>query len=211
MRSISLALSIVSLVSMTACSAATSSAPDATSGGDASAPPALAGHWVSDCTPSPQADGSTQYFVLDFDLADARWDLDYVVHGDAACTAPLLTVHIAGPYALERPSASVEGAWEARFAFDEKTIRPEVDALRDVLNGLDGCGAEDFATGVANDVYTTGCAPFGQYPRERCEADYDLVRVVDDTLFFGARPADNDMCTAERRPTALSPVGARRQ
>lgn len=201
----------ISLASLTACSTAASSAPDATSGGDASAPPALAGHWASDCTPSPQADGSTQYSVLDFDLTDTRWDLDYVVHGDAACTAPLLTVHIAGPYALERPSASVDGAWEARFAFDEKTLRPEVDALRDVLNGLDGCGAEDFVTGVASDVYATGCAPLGQYPRERCEADHDLVRVVGDTLFFGARPADNDMCTAERRPTALSTVGARRR
>ena len=206
-------LSILGLaIALSACGGSSSpDAPDATSGGDAAAAPSLAGRWVSDCTPSPQTDGSTQYFRLDFELTDARWDLDYVVHGDATCSSPLVTVAIAGSYELTRPSASVEGAWEARFGFDSKTIRPEVDALRDVLNGLEGCGAEDFATGVAQDVYASGCPAFGQYPRSACEADHDLVHVEGDALYFGARPADNDMCTPERRPTALSPVANRRR
>jgi hypothetical protein len=166
---------------------------------------------VSDCTPSPQADGSTQYFRLDFDLTPTEWALDYVVHGDPACDVPLVTVHIEGPYALERPSDAVAGAWEARFGFTSKTIRPEVDGLRDFLNSLEGCGTADFETGVAQDVYASGCAGFGQYPQASCDADYDLVRLDGDSLFFGARPADNDMCTPEKRPTALSPVANRRQ
>lgn len=195
-----------------ACGSPSSPSPDATTGGeDAAAPPSLAGRWVSDCLPSPQPDGSTQYFQLDFDLGASAWDLDYVVHADDACAVPLVTVSIAGPYALERPSDAVAGAWEARFGFDSKTIRPEVDGLRDFLNSLEGCGEADFETGVAQDVFASGCAGFGQYPASACPADYDLVRLDGDTLQFGARPADNDMCTPDKRPTTLSPVQSRRQ
>lgn len=175
------------------------------------AAPDIAGRYVSDCLPSLQADGSTQYLRLDFDLDDAAWKLDYVTHADDACATKLVTVHIEGPYELERPSTAVEGAWEARFGFTTKTIRPEVDGLRDYLNSLDGCGAADFATGVAQDVLGTGCAGFGQYPGADCPADYDLVKRDGDDLFFGARPADNNMCTAAKRPAALSPVANHRR
>jgi hypothetical protein len=173
--------------------------------------PSIAGRWVSDCTPSPQADGSTQYFRLDFDIQAADWAVDYTVHGDAACTVPLVTVHIEGPYTFERPSDAVAGAWEARFGFTRKTIRPEVDGLRDFLNSLEGCGTNDFATGVAQDVYASGCPSFGQYPQAICEADYDLVRLEGDSLVFGVRPADNNMCAPDRRPSAMSPVVNRRR
>lgn len=190
----------IALMSLLACDPAA---------GDAA--PDLAGRWRSDCLASPQADGSTNYIRLDFDLGAEDWRLDYVTHGDAACEAPLVTVAIAGTYALAAPSAVVDGAWEARFAFTAKTIRPEVDALRDYLNSLDGCGSVDFVTGVAQDVYGPGCPAFGMYPRARCDADHDLVRRDGDDLYFGARPADNDMCSPERRPTALSAAPNRRR
>ncbi|MBX3248237.1 MAG: hypothetical protein KF901_13745 [Myxococcales bacterium] len=213
-----IALSLLAIGS-TGCGDSTPATPDATTGGDAGgmpsldggAPPSLDGRWSSDCLPSPQADGSTQYFRLDFDLASARWDLDYVVHGDPACEVPLVTVSIAGPYTLERPSPTVAGAWEARFGFERKTIRPEVDGLRDFLNSLDGCGEAEFETGVAQDVFASGCPAFGQYPESVCPADYDLVKREGQVLRFGERPADNDMCTPEKRPTTLSPVENRRR
>ena len=184
---------------------------DSRAGSDADGAPNLAGAYVSDCTPSPQADGSTQYFRLEFTMTEARWDLDYVAHADAACTVPLVTVAIAGPYTLERRSPTVPGAWEARFAFDAKSIRPGVDGLRDFLNGLEPCGASDFETGVAQDIYATGCPGFGQYAQASCTADYDLVLLDSEGLRFGERPADNNMCTPERRPTALSSVVSRRR
>lgn len=40
----------------------------------------------------------------------------------------------------------------------------------------------------------------------RCAADFDLVARSGDRLRFGARPADNDLCTADKRPTALRPM-----
>jgi hypothetical protein len=214
MRSVTSSLVAITSLFAVACGGSSAPAsPDASSGGEdgGATPPSLAGRWISACAPSPQPDGSTQYIRLDFDIAEDDWALDYVVHGDAECTVPLVTVHVDGPYQLERPSASVDGAWEARLGFAHKTIRPEIDALRDVLNGIDGCGAADFETGVAQDVYESGCAPFGQYPRTACEADHDLVRVEGDALHFGARPADNDMCTAANRPASLSPLASLRQ
>lgn len=183
---------------------------DATTGSDSGRAPALAGSYSSACLPSPQADGSTQYLRLDFGLTETRWDLDYIVHADDACSVRLLTVAIAGPYSIERPSSVVEGAWEARFGFDTKTVRPEVDGLRDYLNTLEPCGAGEFETGVAQDVFGAGCPALGQYPQARCAADYDLVRLDAEGLHFGARPADNDMCEPARRPTALGLVVQRR-
>lgn len=63
------------------------------------------------------------------------------------------------------------------------------------------CGLDD-----PQSVAEEGCAAFGQYPVDACPADYDLVARDGDTLYFGQRPADNDMCTPERRPTELSPL-----
>lgn len=180
-------------------------------GDDGEETPDISGRWLSACMPSPQADGSTQSIRLDFALTQSDWTLDYVTHGDDACTVPVVTVAIAGPYTLEQESAEVEGAWEARFGFTSKTIRPEVDGLRDYLNSLEGCGSAEFVTGEAQDVYASGCPAFGQYPRSSCEADFDLVKLDGDALYFGARPADNDMCTPEKRPTTIGPAANLRQ
>lgn len=202
------------LVAALGCSGGVPVTPENAGAGGSTAeaaPPSLVGRWQSDCNPSPQADGSTQYARLDFDLTASTWSLEYVVFADAGCEVKLVTVAIAGDYALERPSDVVDGAWEARFGFDEKTIRPEVDGLRDALNGMEGCGASEFETGMAQDVLATGCPGFGQYPAATCSADHDLVKLDGDAIFFGARPADNNMCAPDRRPAALSPAANHRQ
>ena len=162
----------------------------------------VAGHWVSECTPTPDGKG---HFTMDFHDTTDRWQLAYVVFGDVACTTPLVTVDIAGPYQIGGASAHVDGAREAVFQFDKKAITPNAQPLADALNGMSDCGG-GFAVGRPHDVYERGCPEFGQYPRASCAADYDLVWRDADTLRFGQRPADNNMCTAERRPTSLSPV-----
>ncbi|MGE5183267.1 MAG: hypothetical protein ACM31C_14455 [Acidobacteriota bacterium] len=186
---------ITSILFLAACGTHAGPAP-------APHPSDLAGHWVSDCTPSPQADGSTKYVTLDFHNTSARWQLAYALFGDRACTARLVTVGIAGSYELGG-AASVPGAREAVFRFDRKTITPAIQPLADALNGMPGCGG-GFAVGAARDVYEHGCPGFGQYPRAACQADYDLVSRHDGELRFGKRPADNNMCSADRRPTELS-------
>ncbi|CAN5287646.1 hypothetical protein BH09MYX1_BH09MYX1_39420 [soil metagenome] len=187
------------IVTVAACSPTPSTPPPA------STAPVLDGHWVSACTASPQADGSTQYVKLDAILGKTDWKLDYVVHGDAACSARLVTITIDGDYALDRPSPTLEGAWEARFGFAHKSITPHVDGLVAALTGAK-CGAKPWKVGEAQDVFDAGCAAFGQYPKASCGADYDLVGVVGGKLHFGERPKDNDMCVAAKRPAALAQI-----
>jgi hypothetical protein len=192
-------LKLLALTVLTACGGATSqSGPD-----DA---PTLAGRWASSCMPQPQADGSTQYIRLIFDLSADTWALDYSTFADDACSMPLLTVDINGPYVLGGPSTAVAGAFEGEFGFESKTVTAHDPGIVGWLSSLQGCGEGAWVAGTAKDVYGVGCAALGQYPKASCSADYDVVAIVDGKLRFGARPADNNMCRPEARPTALSPM-----
>ena len=112
-----------------------------------------------------------------------------------------MTVDIAGDYTLEGASEAVEGARNGTFGFSTKTVTPHVDGAVDVVNGA--CGVETAEVGVALDI-SGGCAGLGAYPIAECESDYDIVRLNEDgTLSFGARPADNNMCTEDKRPTTF--------
>ena len=171
---------------------------------DAATPPSVTGHWASACFAAPQADGSTLYASLDLVGTDPdHWSIDYTLHGDAQCTAKLVTISIHGEYDVLEPSPTVSGAWDARFGFDDKTITPFAQPIADAL-GAAKCGTAPWQLGVAQSVYAGGCAAFGQNPQEKCSADYDLLSVQGTTLHFGNRPADNDMCTPDKRPTQLS-------
>ncbi len=185
------------LLSLNACGAS------ASSDRDPAATPDLSGDYLSPCTPSPQADGTTNYFNLDFSLTQATWTVDYTVHADQACATKLLTVRIEGPYTISAPSQSVPGAYEARFDFSRKAMTPHVQQLADTLNSIPGCGEGGWQVGASGSV-AAGCAPFGQYPLADCSADHDLVRLTDAGIEFGARPADNNMCSPDKRPTKLS-------
>lgn len=164
--------------------------------------PNIAGRWKSACTPA----GNDQFFSLDFDIQAATWAIDYVVFGDQACAQKFLTVRIEGPYELTAPSKAVEGAWEARFGFSKKTVTPHAAAAASFLESAQGCGQTGFAEGQPKDISASGCGALGQRPVARCGADYDLVKLEGDVLKFGARPADNDMCTEAKRPTAIAPL-----
>lgn len=177
-----------------ACGGTTPSmAPDAPAGVD------LAGHWRSPCVDP----GTGQALRLTFDLTATTWKLAYESFGDAACTVPALVVDIAGPYEVTRPSPTVAGAHEAVFGFSTKTVTPRSEGAAQFL--ATACGGGTFTAGTATDI-TAGCAGLGAYPISSCPADFDLVARTGDRLQFGARPADNNMCTEDRRPTALSPI-----
>ena len=186
---------------LSACGAATPPPAVTADGGT----PDVRGHWESGCVPN-----GAQSLSLTFDLEATTWTLDYDTFGDAACASPFLTVHIDGPYEIGAPSA-VEGAHEARFGFDHKTVTPHGDAAVSFLGSLGECGSGTWTDGVAGDVLTAGCLGLGQRPGSSCSADYDLVSLAADGLHFGQRPTDNDMCTPERRPAALSPLALQRR
>ena len=162
----------------------------------------VAGRWQSDCL-GPQ-NGS--WSRLTFDNSATEWKLDYDSFGDAACKAALGTVHIEGPYRIEGSSSVVAGAAEGVFSFAKRTVTPRAQGFADFLHSAGGCGGGTFTVGVATDILEKGCAGLGAYPRATCSEDHDLVRRDGKELHFGERPANNDMCTKEKRPRALSKI-----
>lgn len=163
---------------------------------------AMVGDWQGSCFDA----GNGQHAQLTFHIEASRWAVDYVVYGDGACSAAaaLGDVHIAGPYQIVGPSSMVTGASEAVFSFDTRTITPKAQGFADYLDTLSGCGEGGFQVGMAADVYAAGCPSLGSYPAAMCPADYDVVKVDATSLQFGQRPTDNNMCTADKRPSALS-------
>lgn len=169
-------------------------------GASASASQSLVGHWTGACSPK----GATQGSTVTFDIGAKNWAIDFDMFSDRTCTTRFVTLHIEGPYAIGAASTVVPGARDAKFSFSKKTITAHVDAAEQFLSGANGCAIPGFAIGVARDISVTGCAAMGQRPIAACEADYDLAHVEGERLTFGARPADNDLCTPAKRPVALS-------
>lgn len=159
----------------------------------------LVGTWVGPCFPSPQGDGS--HNQLTFRMTAGAWDLDYTAFGDAACSAKFLTVNIQGDYTLGGASAVEAGAREGTFGFRSKTVTPHLDAAVGVVNGA--CAVTTAKVGEKLDI-GGGCAGLGAYPIADCASDSDIVRLQGNVLSFGARPADNNMCTPEKRPTSFT-------
>jgi len=139
---------------------------------------------------------------LTFEFTETNWDLDYVANGDENCTMPFMTVNIVGDYTLEEASDVVEGARNGTFGFTTKTATGHMEDALTVIN--DACGVTDTVLDVPLDI-AGGCAGLGAYSITDCPADYDIVMLSEDgnTLSFGARPADNDMCTPDKRPTTF--------
>lgn len=204
MNSQSLLLALT-LPLLAACSAAPPPPAEGPAPAPANAAPELAGRWVSDCVKVSEQ----QIMKLDFRIAKDTWDLDYTTYADAACQTKFLTVHIEGPYEIGQASATAQGAFNGKFGFTKKTVTPHIDAAAGFLGSEKGCGGK-WVTGAAVDIGEKGCAGLGQRPVGACGADYDLVFTDGKLLTFGDRPADNDMCTEDKRPKALSKLSMKK-
>ncbi len=68
--------------------------------------------------------------------------------------------------------------------------------------GMADCG---LTPNLETDISETGCAAWR--PVSVCGQDHDLIAMTEGGVQFGVRPADNDMCTADKRPTARCVAG----
>lgn len=137
----------------------------------------------------------------EFAFRDGHWSLVFTFALDPEMRRPVFRFRTGGPYELRGPAA-VPGAYDAVFFEDSKhvTLLTE-DAALVAAMGLAACG---LVLGVEADISVRGCARWK--PVAECREDHDLLALdADGGLRFGVRPADNDMCTADRRPTALLP------
>ncbi len=166
-----------------------------------SAAPAIEGTWSSPaCESTP--DGS-MHFTRTFKIDKGAWAIDFSTYGDAACKEKMVTVDIDGPYKLEKPSPKVKGATEAQFLFTRRKATPKSEGAAKWLSSVKACGKADWKAGESVDIDASGCPQLGAYPKAQCAGEFDLVKVEGDQLFFGARPADGNLCSKEKRPAQL--------
>lgn len=156
--------------------------------------PAVKGTWKS-ATPEDMGNGS--FCTREFKMTDSTWALTFTIYADKDARTPLVAMGFEGPWHATGESKKVAGASEATFEFKKKTVTLLAkDAAKGF--GMDGCG---LSVGKPKDVSKSGCsfvASVEAYGRE-----FDLLKRDGDQLFFGARPADGNMSTEERRPVSL--------
>jgi hypothetical protein len=143
----------------------------------------------------------------EFAFRDGQWTLVFTFALDPELQRPVFRFRTGGPYRVGAPAAAVPGAFEAVFLEDSKhlTLLTADPALAAAM-GLAACG---LTPGVEADISARGCA--GWKPVAACREDHDLLALdAAGGLRFGVRPRDNDMCTPDRRPTALLPPVWRR-
>jgi hypothetical protein len=142
------------------------------------------------------------YGTREFVFAGGRWSLTFTHALDPAMTQRTFQFRTGGAYRVAEPSAAVAGAFHTVFDEDWKHVTlltpvPEVAAAM----GMADCG---LTVNMEADISDTGCAAWR--PVAECGQDHDLLALSDEGLHFGIRPADNDMCTPDRTPTALLPA-----
>jgi hypothetical protein len=159
---------------------------------------ALHGTWISPAVESWYGGFGTREFVF----ADGQWRLTFTHALDPGMTMRTFQFRTGGAYRVVGPSPAVEGAFHTVFDEDWKhvtllTAVPEIVAGM----GMADCG---LTLNLETDISETGCAAWA--PVAVCGEDHDLLALTDEGLHFGVRPADNDMCTADKVPTALLPA-----
>jgi hypothetical protein len=155
----------------------------------------LSGAYVS-TAPEPWYGGyGTRRFTFD----RGNWSLTFTHALDASMQNRTFQFRTEGPYQVGKASSAVPGAFEATFYEDVKfvTLLTSDAAILNAF-GFAHCGLK---LNVEVDISRTGCA--GWKPVSECREDHDLLATSAAGLHFGVRPRDNNMCTADRRPTAL--------
>jgi hypothetical protein len=138
----------------------------------------------------------------EFVFADGQWSLTFIHALDPGMTQRTFRFRTGGGYAVQAPVAAVPGAFHTIFDEDWKHLTlltpvPEIAAAM----GMADCG---LTVNLEADISDTGCAAWR--PVADCGQDHDLLALSAEGLHFGQRPADNDMCTVARLPTALLPA-----
>jgi len=165
----------------------------------------LNGHWQSiSCEHRPPADAPT-YLKRDITMTDGVIEIEFNQFFDSFCTQPTFIFHFDGEYELVGDSEVAEGAQESVITITEVGMTPSNEDMAAFFNSAEAgtCGAEEWEVGVEQTVTETGCSLFG-LPPNLVTVEYELFHIIDNFLFFAARPLDGTFLDAEeKRPGAL--------
>jgi len=170
------------------------------------------GEWVSiapELRPSSikNADGSIKPFYLSRTFkysADDTFELEIINSADAYGKIPLVRILIRGHIVWQGDHPIAAGAQKVNFIADTTyEVTPLVQGFADAMNQVASKGFNKWELNSVQSVMGKAFAPFG-LAEGQTFAEYDLIYVYDNMLFWGARNVDGrGFDTEENRPTNL--------
>jgi len=172
----------------------------------------IQGNWVSiapEIRPSSlkNADGSLKPFYLKREfkyIAGDRFELIVTNNADAYGKVPLAKLLIKGSMHWRGEHPIAAGAQKADFIADEAyEVTPLLQGFADVLNQLAKDGFSKWEVNQTQSIFKKTFVPFG-LSEGQIFAEYDLIYLYNDMMFWGARNIDGrGFDKEENRPTNL--------
>ncbi|HXQ36274.1 MAG TPA: hypothetical protein VN843_19840 [Anaerolineales bacterium] len=170
------------------------------------------GEWVSiapELRPSSikNADGSLKPFYLTRAFkysADDTFELEIINSADAYGKIPLVRIVIKGHIVWQGDHPIAVGAQKVHFIADTAyEVTPLIQGFADAMNQVASKGFNKWEVNGMQSVMGKAFAPFG-LAQGKTFAEYDLIYVYNNMLFWGARNVDGrGFDTEENRPTNL--------
>jgi len=168
--------------------------------------------WVSiapELRPSSikNADGSLKPFYLTRRFkysAGDTFELEIINSADAYGKIPLVRIVIKGHSVWQGDHPIAAGAQKVNFIADTAyEVTPLAQGFADAMNQVASKGFNKWEVNSMQSVMGKAFAPFG-LAEGQTFAEYDLIYIYDDMLFWGARNVDGrGFDTEENRPTNL--------
>jgi len=172
----------------------------------------ILGDWVSiapEIRPSiaKNADGSMKPFYLARAFtysADDKFELAVINTADAYGKVPLVKIVIKGSIVWQGDHPIADGAQKVKFTADGAyEVTPLIQGFADAMNQLAGKGFDKWEVNNTQSIMGKAFAPFG-LSEGQIFAEYDLIYLFNDMLFWGARNVDGrGFDSEENRPTNL--------
>ncbi len=132
-----------------------------------------------------------------FTFDKGTWTLRFTLALDPNLEQQVFEFRTFGTYEVLNEFTEVTDAFNALFLEEKKflTLKTDNPQLIEAF-GFSTC---NLVKDIEKDISESGCALWAAV--EECNQDHDLLSLdKDGLLYFGVRPADNNMCTADRRP-----------
>lgn len=137
-----------------------------------------------------------------FTFDKGKWTLLFTLALDPAMNMQVFQFRTFGTYQLQDKSNKVANTYNAVF-YEEKKLLTLKTSDENLIKAF-GFVPCNMTKDVEQDVSEQGCS--GWKSVAACPGDYDLLSLdKEGKLYFGNRPADNNMCSPDKRPTSLTP------
>jgi hypothetical protein len=172
----------------------------------------ISGKWVSiapEIRPgiAKNADGSMKPFYLTRDFTyfpGDKFQLDVINSADAYWKIPLVKISIKGSIIWQGEHPVAANAQKVKFTADEVyEVTPLIKGFADAMNQLAAKNFDKWEVNKTQSILEKAFAPFG-LSEGQVFAEYDLIYLFNDMLFWGARNVDGrGFDKEENRPTNL--------